>query len=377
MSDNPDWDEEGLLEGLEDDEAREGRIDLLDQLSEAGLGVDELRKAVEEDRLALLPVEREIGVKSDYSPRDVAEKVDLDPELLRAQWQALGLPRPGEDDKILGDRDVQAAEQLKAFIDAGLPADGILGVSRVMGEGMARTVDAILDLAGQAFLKQGDTERDLGLRYAEAARQLIPIMAQQLDYVFNLHMREGIRADVVGATERATGKIPGSKQVSVCFADLVDFTKLGETLPPEEIGGVAGELADMAAEVAEAPVTLVKTIGDAAMFVSDDKEALVDAAIDLVARADAARDGFPQLRAGVACGDALNRGGDWYGRPVNVASRVTSVARPGSVLVTGEVRDGLDDVFQFSRAGKRKLKGVKSGVKLFRARRPEQREPTD
>ena len=364
----PDWEKEGLLEGLDDDDSREARIDLLDQLSDAGVELAELRKAVEEDRLALLPVERVIGGDCDMTPKDVADKTGLDVELLRKQWQALGLPRPDEDDKVLGERDLEAAQQLKDFIDAGLPAEGILGVSRVMGEGMARTVDAVLDLAGQAFLKQGDNERDLGLRYAEAAKQLIPIMEEQLDYVFNLHMREGIRSDVVGATERATGKIPGSKEISVAFADLVDFTKLGENLPPEDIGGVAGELADMAADVAEAPVKLVKTIGDAAMLVSEDPEALVHAVLDLVQRADDAREGFPQLRGGIASGAALNRGGDWYGRPVNVASRVTSVARPGTVLVTGDVREEVDGAFTFSKAGKRKLKGVKGEVPLFRAR---------
>lgn len=363
-----DWEKEGLLDGIGDGEARQARVDLLEQLQDAGVQMDELRKAVNEDRLALLPVERVIGGECAYTPRDVAEEVGLEVDLLRAQWQALGLPRPDDDDKVLGDRDVEAARQLKAFIDAGLPEDGILGVARVMGEGMARTAAAVLDLAGQAFLEPGDSERDLGLRYADAARQLIPMMEEQLDYVINLHMREGIRSDVIGATERATGKIPGSKEVAVCFADLVDFTKLGENLPPEEIGGVAGELAEMAAEVAQSPVKLVKTIGDAAMLVADDEEALVLAALELVARADEAREGFPQLRAGVASGAALNRGGDWYGRPVNVASRVTSVARPGSVLVTKDVREAAADAFEFSFAGRRKLKGVKGELPLYRAR---------
>jgi adenylate cyclase len=196
-------------------------------------------------------------------------------------------------------------------------------------------------------------------------------MEEQLNYVFNLHMREGIRADVVTATERSTGRIPGSKEVSVAFADLVGFTKLGENLEPEDIGGVANELADMAQDVAKGPVKLVKTIGDAAMLVSEkEPEALVDAVIELVARADEAREGFPQLRAGVACGAALNRAGDWYGRPVNIASRVTSVARPGSVLVHGDLRENVKDQFRWSFAGNRKLKGVKGEQALYRARRP-------
>ena len=365
----PDWEKEGLLEGLDDDDSREARIDLLEQLSDAGVELDELKKAVEEDRLALLPVERIIGGDSEYTPKDLAEKSGVDVEILQRQWQALGLPRIGEDERVLDDRDLESAKMLKQFMDAGLSVDGLIGVGRVMGEGMARIANSVLDLAGQEFLRAGESERDVGLRYAEAAKELIPLMEDQLDYVFNLHMRQRIRSGVVSATERATGKIEGARDVAVCFADLVGFTKLGENLPPEEIGGVAGELADMAADVAQSPVRLVKTIGDAAMLVSDDTDALVEAALDLVARADDAREGFPQLRAGVACGPALNRGGDWYGRPVNVASRVTSVARPGSVLVTGEVADGLDDGFDLSKAGKRKLKGVKGEVPLFRARR--------
>jgi adenylate cyclase len=364
-----DWDKEGLLEGLEGDD-RDARIDLLEQLHDAGVELDELKTAVEEERLALLPVEQVIGGDNEMTPKQVADEAGIDVDVLRAQWQALGLPQIDDGEKRLGDRDVEAAKQLKGFIDAGLPADGIIGVARVMGEGMSRTVDAVLHLAGQAFLEEGDNERDLGLRYAEAAKQLIPLMEEQLNYVFNLHMREGIRADVVTATERSTGRLPGSKEVAVCFADLVGFTKMGEGLEPEDIGGVAGELAEMAQEVAEGPVRLVKTIGDAAMLVAEkDYEALVEAAIELVACADEAREGFPQLRAGVACGAALNRAGDWYGRPVNIASRVTSVARPGSVLVHGDLRDGIKDSFQWSYAGKRKLKGVKGEQSLYRARR--------
>jgi adenylate cyclase len=132
---------------------------------------------------------------------------------------------------------------------------------------------------------------------------------------------------------------------------------------------VAGELAEMASQVAQGPVKLVKTIGDAAMLVAEkDNEALVEATIELVACADKAREGFPQLRAGVASGPALNRAGDWYGRPVNVASRITSVARPGSVVVHADVREGLKESFQWSSIGKRKLKGVKGEQALYRAR---------
>ena len=86
------------------------------------------------------------------------------------------------------------------------------------------------------------------------------------------------------------------------------------------------------AEVAEPPVRLVKTIGDAAMLASPEPEPLLGATLALIEAADAEGEDFPQLRAGAALGQALLRAGDWFGRPVNLASRITSVARPGSLL---------------------------------------------
>jgi adenylate cyclase len=363
----PDWESEGLLDGLDGHE-REARADLLDQLHDAGVEVDELRKAVDEERLTLLPVEQILAPETNLTEADVAERSGVDLDVLRANWQALGLPLSDPEARIFGERDVEAAKQLKAFVDAGLPLEGVLGAARVIGESMRRASDAVLDLSGEALLQAGDSERDLGFRYAEAAKNLIPRMEDQLDYVFNLHMRQRIRSAVVSATERETGKVPGSEDVCVAFADLVDFTRLGETLEPEDIGGLAGQLAELAGDVASGDVRLVKTIGDAAMLVGPENEALIDASLELVARAEE-REGFPQLRAGVACGPAVSRAGDWYGRPVNVASRVTSIARPGSVLATGDVRDGLRDSFDWSFAGRRRLKGVRGEVPLFRARR--------
>jgi len=160
--------------------------------------------------------------------------------------------------------------------------------------------------------------------------------------------------------------------VTVAFADLVDFTKLGEQLPPEELGSVAGKLAAMATEIAQPPVRLVKTIGDAAMLVSPEPEPLLIASLGLVTAADESGDEFPPLRAGLAQGHALARGGDWYGHPVNLASRVTTMARPGSVLVTSDVRDAVgDSAFRWSNAGRRKVKGVRGPVGLWRVRVPE------
>ena len=130
----------------------------------------------------------------------------------------------------------------------------------------------------------------------------------------------------------------------------------------------------MAADVVRSPVRLVKTIGDAAMLVSSDSSPLLDAALELVDLANDEGQDFPQLRSGISRGDAVERLGDWYGRPVNVASRVTAIARPGSVLATAAVHDSATDEFAWSRAGRRRLKGVRDPVPLYRARRRESRD---
>jgi adenylate cyclase len=163
----------------------------------------------------------------------------------------------------------------------------------------------------------------------------------------------------------------GEQETTVCFADLVGFTRLGGQLEATELGTVAGRLAQLAADVAEPPVRLVKTIGDAAMFVSNEAGAQVAAALSLVEAAEAAE--LPALRAGVACGPALLRTGDFYGHAVNLASRVTGIARPGSVLCTQEVRDAAPDDFDWSFAGRHRLKGVNHAVPLHRAHRPEEK----
>jgi adenylate cyclase len=121
--------------------------------------------------------------------------------------------------------------------------------------------------------------------------------------------------------------------------------------------------------VAGGPVRLVKTIGDAAMLVSPEPAALVDAALALVDAAEAEGEDFPQLHAGVALGPVVSRGGDWYGHTVNLASRIAAIAYPTSVLCEDAVHDAAPEAFRWSFAGERRLKGVKRPVRLWRARR--------
>jgi adenylate cyclase len=180
---------------------------------------------------------------------------------------------------------------------------------------------------------------------------------------------------MLSPAEREAGEAGGVQEITVCFADMVGFTRLGAQIEARELGSLASRLAELATHVTEPPVRLVKTIGDAAMFVSSEPAALVSVALSLLEAVQA--EDLPSLRAGVAGGTALQRAGDYYGHAVNLASRVTGTARPGSVLCTQDVHDAAPDQFDWSFARKHKLKGMSGAVPLYRARRLGSRGPGD
>jgi adenylate cyclase len=368
-----DFEAEGLLAGVEG-EARQARLELLERLADEGVPLEELREAVEGGRLVLLPVERALagdGVR--YTPREVAEKVGIDLEVLQRTSAAFGVPYPDPDERSVTEADLEAAKRIKSFYDIGLPEEGMMQVARTVGMATARIAEANRELVTRTLMQPGDTERDLALRFAAAAEHMLPLFEPTLSYAFRAHMLEQIRRDVIGATELAAGQPGTATAITVCFADLVGFTKLGEQVETEELGLIASRLDELATSVAQPPVRLVKLIGDAAMLVSTDAAAMAEAGLRMVEAADEEGDEFPRLRAGIAHGSVHVQAGDYYGRPVNLASRLTAIAKPGSVLLDPAAKAAAGDDFTYSYAGEKRLKGFDSRTKLYRARRPDRK----
>ena len=375
MNPGIDFEAEGLLDGLSG-KAREARLALLEDLAKDGVPLEELKRAVEEDRLVLLPVERvfEEGTER-YTAQEIAACAGLEHDFLVRLMRALGAPIPADEERVYGEADLEAAKRAKLFLDAGLPEDGVLDTSRIIGISMANLADANRDLVGEVFTEPGVDERELAQRYAAAAQTMSPLLGETLLHAYRIHLREAIRQAVISEAELAEGRLSGSDEVTIAFADLVGFTRLGESLEIEQIGELTGRLFTLASEAARPPVRLVKMIGDAAMFSSRETVPLLDSVVGLV---DAAgNEELPSLRAGVAHGQALSRGGDWYGRPVNLAARITGFARPDTVVVAQDVMDAVESAdendFRFSYAGKRRFKGIEGEVPVHRVRRAEDR----
>jgi adenylate cyclase len=368
-----DFEAEGLLDGLEGP-PREARRELLEQLAGEGCTLEELKEAVGAGRLTLLPVERALaGEGPRYTGREIANEAGIDLEVLQRFRAALGIPYPDPDERRATEADLEAARRVKAFLDAGLPEDGLLQVARTIGMGTARIAESNRELIVRTLIRRGDTERDVAVRFVAAADAMLPLVGPVVNYALQAHLLEQIRRDVIGATDLASGEVGGTVNLTVCFADLVEFTRLGEEIDPEELGMVAGRLEEMASAVAEPPVRLVKTIGDEVMLISPEAEPMVGAALELIDAAEAEGQQFPWLRAGIATGPTLPQSGDYYGRAVNLASRLTGVARPGSVVLDEAAKEAAGEGFDYSYVGERRLKGLDYRVKIYRARQPGER----
>ncbi|KRE29315.1 cyclase [Mycobacterium sp. Soil538] len=368
MTDDVDLEATGLLDGL-DGSARAERAELIPWLLERGVTIEQIKATTSP---MLLASRRVIGDDGVYvSAREAADKHGVELELFERIQRAMGLPRVEDPDAaVLLRADAEAAKFTRDFLAAGIDPDELVQITRLLGDGLSRAAEAMRYAALAAVMHPAATELEIAKASESLVAGLAPLLGPLIQDVLLLQLRHVIETEAVNATERAEGQhLPGARLVTIAFADLVGFTRLGEALPPEDLERLAQRLADMTREVAVAPVRFIKTIGDEVMLVSPEPAPLLEAVLRLVDATDDDGD-FPRLRVGVATGMAVSREGDWFGSPVNLAARVTGAARPGSVLLSESAREAIgdDERFTWSFAGARHLKGFKSDVKLFRAR---------
>ena len=358
----------GLLDGLTG-QARAERAELIPWLLGQGITVEQIRESFSP---MLLAARRILGDDGSYlTARQIGEEVGLEVDELNRFNRASGLPQVDDPDAAVFMRsDGDTAVHIKAFLDMGIDPEQVLTIVRVLAEGLSNAAEVMRSAALSPFFHPGITELEIAKGSQALVSAATPLLGPMIRDMLLMQLRHAVETDAINANERRAGApLPGARLVACAFADLVGFTRLGEELPPEGIEQLSNRLAEIAREVVVAPVRLIKTIGDAVMFVSTDTAALLDVMLGLAAGTEA-DELLPQLRVGVAYGSAVSRAGDWFGSPVNLASRVTSAARPGAVLVSESAREqvGEDDRYRWSFAGSRRLRGVISDVRLYRVR---------
>jgi adenylate cyclase len=365
-----DFEAEGLLAGTEGP-AREARIRLLEYLLEDGADPEDIRREAAADRLALMPADSVFGInRNRYTAQDIAGKSGIEVEDFLRLIAALGFPKPAPDQRAFDEADLGAAYRYVRLEAAGIPGDQLIDASRRVGSAAARIAGAHREVISGGLIDPDADEFEMAIALREAAERLLPLAEEAVAYALRSHFVDQMRNEIVVTTDSGRFGRSAATEVSVCFADLVGFTRLGERSEIERIGTVAKLLESVAIEVTNPDVRLVKLIGDAAMLVSEDGAALFDAALRFIEVGHEAGEDLPALRVGVARGEAIPQGGDWFGPAVNLASRITEAARPDSVLADAAAVDAAGDGFAYSKAGQHRFKGLKSPVRLFRVRRP-------
>jgi adenylate cyclase len=359
----------GLLDGLEG-KVRAERVELIEWLLSKGFTVEHVRESFAP---MLLASRRILGDDGDHmSMRQISEATGMDIDLMQRVQRAVGLPRVDDPEaQVLMRVDCDAFADTQKFRELGFKDDQIVLVAQVLADGMTRAADVMRYAALAATLRPGASELDTAKASEALIREVEPLLGPLIRDMLRLQLLHAMETEAVNTTERAEGlPLPGARLVTVGFADLVGFTRLGEAVPPEDLEMLAHRLTDLARDVAVPPVRYIKSIGDEVMLVSSEPVPMLEAMLDLLDATEADEE-FPRLRIGLATGMAVSRAGDWFGQPVNLASRVTGAARPGAILVAESTREAIGDAeqFEWSFAGAKSLKNIKDDAKLFRARR--------
>jgi len=283
-----------------------------------------------------------LGEEPSLTRVEVAERAGVPLDLAVTLWHQLGFPHRADDDVAFVEGDVEALRLSAELVSIGiLSPESQAALVRTWGRSYARLAEwqtsLLAGLAAEGGDPAGDPTRRLtGL--TDLAGDVLPRVEALQTYVWRRHLASAAEhlledASTVTATE---------SRLAVCFVDIVGYTTRSRSLDGAElVRWVDGFEQAATALVVDHGGQVIKTIGDEVLFTVADPAAAVDVALGLTARGADDDDPFPEVRAGIAHGSVVRRLGDVFGSTVNAASRLTSAARPGSVLVDASVHEAL------------------------------------
>jgi adenylate cyclase len=331
-------------------------------LRRRGASPAEIDEAARNHDLTLLVFDRAVlpGARR-YTLTEVAARAGTDPETAAAVWRALGFPDLPDELPAFTDQDVDAlggfVEQLEDPWFADWDLERALPTIRVLSSALARFADAesddvelSIDQARQAGLSDDDLATVLA-EHLDFER-----VSRLVDHAHRLQLRAALWRKLAGPEPGS----PGTVQATLGFVDLVGFTALAEDLEEAELAALVERFTTVAHDtVTAAGGRIVKTIGDEVMFITERSQTAAEIALQLSA-ASASDEVLPEARAGLAAGTVLSREGDYFGPVVNLASRLTELALPGTVLVSADVASALagDERFGLRRLPRRRVRGL-------------------
>ena len=367
------WAEQGLVPHY-DGRWTEGAVAdarIVARLRDRGHTLKQIREASGSGRLAFGVIEDLFPeARADYTLEDAARETGLEPALIERIYTSFGYP--ADTLERISEDDLQLLRYIAAVLAAGFPLVAFLQLVRVYGQALAQIADAEVRLfhlyVHEPLIQDGVPEIEMAEEMADLAGDLLPLASPIMDHVHQRFLQHYVEQDVVGHMESDLEDADlalGRLRVAIAFADLAGYTRLTEEEGEEEALGAVERFVEAVTNTLPDDARIVKTIGDEVMIVGSDPSALVDWGVGfqslLVER--------PRPRIGMHFGGAIYRDGDYYGREVNLASRVVARAAGGEVLVTRPIVDAAGRHLEFEPIGEVRLKGFRQPTELFLAKR--------
>ena len=310
----------------------------------------EIEQARSDGNLVLVAIDRlALGQDLRYDVAAACDGTGLPEEELRHMWRSLGFPDPKPGERVFSDADLGNLAAVADLMHSGVVSPEVAyGMTRVIGSSMARIASALVDaVSAQAppaatSITEDEEVGEILEPIATRSGGFLPMFPAVLEQVWRRHLQAAARRRLLrGDPEDGPGQVVG-------FADLVGFTALAQQVTDEELAEVVDQFERLAYDVVVAGGgRVVKMIGDEVMFLVDDPVFAAEIALGL---AEASRDAaeLSDVRVGLAVGAVIEREGDAFGATVNLASRATAIAYPGTVVVSSGLRELLEDRPEYS-----------------------------
>lgn len=356
-------DDDGAVAGPVDDaehdseaegRRREDQQRLVDALVAAGLDDEEAQAAVQQDRVPFALATRILGEEARYTRADLAVSSGLEQDTIAELDRATGRA-PSE----LYTQSELDAMHLIAQLAEAVPLDSVIRSARARSHALAAIVRGDLALIRDELVRPmrqaGADDLTVAVALAEHAAEFERISRRLLVSSYQRHLRDALGAELSSLAAR-TPDAP--VRACIGFVDLVGYTALAARVDPTGLDELLDEFESRVVDAVagSAGVSVVKYLGDAAMLVAAELGPLVDVLL-AITEPWGVDDEVP-IRGGLARGEVLMREGDFFGTPVNLAARLTDLARPWTVLADDDLRDDLRERYTTRRIRRVHLRGV-------------------
>ena len=299
-----------------------------------------------------------LGDEARLTSADIALAAGVPLEDARRLWRALGFPDAG-DSAAFTEADLAALSTITGAVETGaIDFDTAVRLTRALGQTVARLADwQVATLTSRVEqLEAGDeaTGSRIGSALRLAEEVGVPF-ERLLVYAWRRHLAAAVaRVESLGANDEDLHTV----DVTVGFADLVQFTALSNEMDEDRIGDMVEIFESRCGDVVAAKRgRIIKTLGDSVLFVADDPARGMDIALSIIdVIGNDTR--LPDVRIGIAGGSVVMRMGDVFGPPVNMAARLTGVARRNRVITERATAERLPlDRFEWRALPPRPLRG--------------------